>query len=111
MPRPRLQRLVRFMPKVNYFKPAGIPMRNLKEIRLTVEELEAIRLKEAESMTQENASKKMNVSRVTFQRTLKSAHRKIAEALTKGKALRIEGGSFVLKTENNKNRLRGRMNG
>lgn len=30
------------LPGVKYFKPIGIPMKDLEEIRLTVEELEAL---------------------------------------------------------------------
>lgn len=97
--RPRLKRLVSFLPRVNYFKPAGVPLRQLEEINITVEELEALRLKDIEGLDQEKASKKMNVSRVTFQRILKDAHKKIARALVSGSALRIEGGSFILEKE------------
>ena len=38
----------------------------------------------------------MNVSRQTFGRIIESAHKKVAEALVKGKALKIEGGEFEM---------------
>ena len=84
------------MPGVTYFKPAGIPLRALEEIRLTVEEAEAIRLKDLEGLEQEEGAEKMNISRPTFQRVLASARKKMAEALLNGKAIRIEGGNFEI---------------
>jgi len=84
------------MPGVTYFKPAGIPLRALEEMRLTVEEAEAIRLKDLEGLEQEGGAEKMNVSRPTFQRILASARQKIADALLNGKAIRIEGGNFEM---------------
>jgi predicted DNA-binding protein (UPF0251 family) len=53
MPRPPKCRRVAFLPDVTYFKPAGIPLRALGEVRLSVEEAEAIRLKDLESFEQE----------------------------------------------------------
>ena len=84
------------MPGVTFFKPAGIPLRALEESRLTVEEAEAIRLKDLEGLEQEEGAEKMNISRPTFQRVLASARQKIADALLNGKAIRIEGGNFEM---------------
>jgi len=95
MPRPPIPRLVEHIPKVTYFKPAGIPLRLLEEVELTVDELEAIRLKDIEGLEQEEAAARMGIARTTFRRVLVSARAKIAEALVKGKAIRIEGGPFV----------------
>ena len=89
-------RRVSFMPGVTYFKPAGVPLRALKEVRLSVEEVEALRLKELEGLEQEQGAEKMNISRPTFQRVLSSARGKIADALLSGKAIRIEGGNFEM---------------
>ena len=94
MPRPPKCRRVAYIPGVNYFKPAGIPLRMLDEVRLSLDEAEAIRLKDLEGLEQEPGAKKMNISRPTFQRVLASARQKIAEALLNGKAIRIEGGNF-----------------
>jgi predicted DNA-binding protein (UPF0251 family) len=94
MPRPPKCRRVAFLPEATYFKPAGIPLRVLDEVRLSVEEAEAIRLKDLEGLEQEQAAGKMNISRPTFQRVLASARQKIADALLSGKAIRIEGGNF-----------------
>ena len=96
MPRPAKCRRVAFIPGVTYFKPAGIPLRFLEEIRLSIEEAEAVRLKDLEDLEQEQCAEKMNTSRPTFQRVLESARRKIADALLNGKAIRIEGGNFEM---------------
>ena len=96
MPRPPKSRWVAFLPDVTYFKPAGIPLRALEEIRLNVEEAEAIRLKDLEGLEQDEGAEKMNISRPTFQRVLASARQKIADAILNGKAIRIEGGSFEM---------------
>ena len=96
MPRPIKCRRVAFMPGVTYFKPAGIPMRMLDEICLSVEEAEAIRLKDLEDLDQEQCAERMNISRPTFQRVLGSARKKIADVLLNGKAIRIEGGNFEI---------------
>jgi ArsR family transcriptional regulator len=69
----------------------------LEEVVLSVDEFEAIRLADLEGFYQELAAKKMSVSRQTFGRILESAHRKVAEALVRGKALKIEGGETIMK--------------
>lgn len=94
MSRPPKCRRVNFLPDVTYFKPAGIPLRALVEVNLSVEELEAIRLRDGEDLDQEDGARRMNVSRPTFQRVLRSARKKLADALLTGKAIRIEGGNF-----------------
>lgn len=94
MPRPPKCRRVGFVPDVTVFKPAGAPLRELEEEVLTVEELEAIRLKDLEGLQQEECAEIMQISRPTFQRDLVSAREKIARALVEGRALRIEGGNY-----------------
>lgn len=96
MSRPSKCRQVAYMPEVTYFKPAGIPLRVLEEVRLSIEEAESLRLKDLEGFEQEQAAKKMNISRPTFQRILASARKKIADALLNGKAIRIDGGNFEM---------------
>jgi len=90
MSRPKKLRCVRCKPDATYFKPRGIPLVELEEISITMDELEAIRLADYEGLYQENAASKMKISRQTFGRILYEAHRKIAECLIKGKALKIE---------------------
>jgi predicted DNA-binding protein (UPF0251 family)/predicted Fe-Mo cluster-binding NifX family protein len=84
---------------VTYFKPAGIPLRALDEVRLSVEEAEALRLKELEGLEQAEGAERMSISRPTFQRVLKSARVKVVDALLNGKAIRIEGGHFEIATD------------
>jgi uncharacterized protein len=81
MSRPLKCRRVSIFPLVKYFKPAGIPIKILEEVCLSIEELEAIRLKDLEGLEQEQGAEKMNISRPTFQRVLTSARQKIAAAL------------------------------
>jgi uncharacterized protein len=87
------------LPGVTYFKPRGIPLTRLENIELTFDEFEAIRLADSEGLYQETAAIKMNISRATFGRILESAHKKIADALISGKAIKIEGG-VVTMTQN-----------
>jgi predicted DNA-binding protein (UPF0251 family) len=71
-------------------------LRELELVSLSVEEYEALRLADIEGLYQEEAAERMEVSRPTFHRILKEAHRKVATALVEGKALGIEGGDYVL---------------
>ena len=75
-----------------YFKPRGVPMSELQEVTLSVDELEALRLTNLEELYQEDAAKKMGVSRQTLGNIVKSARRKITDALVNGKAMCISGG-------------------
>lgn len=92
MPRPKQCRRVCLSPDCTYFKPAGIPASTLEEVVLAVDELEAMRLVDVEGLYYEQAAERMSVSRRTFGRIIDSARRKVAQALTQGMALRIEGG-------------------
>lgn len=90
MVRPKMCKRLRFHPKAHYFKPQGIPMHQLEEVVLSKEEMEAIKLKDFDGLEQVEAAEKMNTSQSTFQRILSSARIKIAEAIVKGQALKIE---------------------
>jgi predicted DNA-binding protein (UPF0251 family) len=96
MPRPRLCRRVGFNPAITYFKPRGVPLADLEEVILNVDELEAVRLKDLEGLDQEECAKKMDISQPTFHRLVQSARKKVADSIVNGKALRIEGGNFRL---------------
>jgi uncharacterized protein len=93
MSRPRCCRWIAGRPIATVFHPAGISVRVLDEIVLTLDEFEAIRLADLEGLYQEQAAERMIVSRPTFGRILAAAHRKVAEALAHGKTLKIEGGT------------------
>lgn len=96
MARPTKDRIIEKLPEIRFFKPAGVPGHQLEIVEMTMEEVEALRLKDVESLTQAEAAEVMNVSRPTFQRVLTSARKKAAEALTCGKAIKFEGGDYRL---------------
>lgn len=96
MTRPKKCRRIAFIPGVTYFKPAGIPMRFLDEVCLSLEETEALRLKDIEGLNQADCAERMNISRPTVQRILESARKKISHALLNGKAIKIEGGNVEM---------------
>ena len=72
-----------------YFKPQGIPLCNLEEVELELDEVEALRLADLEELYQADAAQKMGVSRQTFGNIIARAHKKVASAILGGKALRI----------------------
>ena len=96
MPRCRKPRWVDFQPGVTFFKPRGVSVADLETVGLGLDELEALRLADTEGMEQIRAAKKMKISQSTFQRILTEAHKKVAEALVKGKAIKVEGGEVMM---------------
>ncbi len=70
MPRPPIERAVSGVPRITLFKPAGVPARELEQLQLGVDELEAIRLVDLEGLSHEQAAKVMGVSRQTVGRVL-----------------------------------------
>jgi predicted DNA-binding protein (UPF0251 family)/predicted Fe-Mo cluster-binding NifX family protein len=94
MSRPPLERAVGGVPRVTLFKPAGVPARDLEQLRLTVDELETIRLVDLEGLSHEQAAEAMGVSRQTVGRVLERGRAKVAEALVGGKAILIGGGHY-----------------
>ena len=95
MPRPRLCRRINFNPAVTYFKPQGVPMRFLEVVQLTLEEVEALRLKNIKNLEQTACAGKMGTSQSTFQRILSSAYKKISIALINGQAIKIANTKFM----------------
>lgn len=95
MPRPFAPRRVEHEPEVTYFKPSGVPLRDLEEVELTIDELEALRLANLEKLSQQEAAARMGVHQSTFHRTILRAREKLTEALVNGKAIRIEGGVLM----------------
>lgn len=93
MPRPTCPRRISHLPPSRFFKPAGIPLYELKVVELLPEELEAMRLADVQDLYHVDAAQQMAISRQTFDRILRRAHRKVAEALVHGKALRIASSS------------------
>jgi len=64
-------------------------LNDLEVVSLSLEELEALRLKNIEDLDQETAAKKMKTSQSTYQRILSAAYKKISDALVNGKAIEI----------------------
>jgi len=89
MVRPIKPRLLRGSPKTFYFKPRGIPLAVLEEIVLEPDEFEALKLHDCDNLNQITAAKKMHISQPTFARILDRAYKKIAQAIVKGKAIKI----------------------
>ena len=81
MPRPRCPRRITHSPPTDYFKPRGIPLRDLKEVELAADELEAFRLADLEGLYRKEAAEKIGVLRQTFDRIVRSARAKVAEVL------------------------------
>jgi len=71
-------------------------MLQLDEVRLTVDEREAIRLSDFMGLSHEEAGSRMGVSRATFGRMIQRARKIVADALINGKAINVEGGNFRL---------------
>lgn len=95
MVRPRQCRRIGHKPEATRFKPQGIPAKELEEVTLHFDELEAMRLKDYEQIEQTSAAAQMEISQPTFHRLLREARRKVVEVITTGKSLRVEGGSYV----------------
>lgn len=96
MPRPQRCRRIGWLPPQSVFKPAGRPGAELDEVRLSVDEFEAMRLADHEGLYHDQAAQRMGVSRQTFGRILESGRKKVARALVEGLILRIEGGVFEM---------------
>lgn len=94
MARPTKFRRVEFFPEDTYFTPLDKKGCKIDEMTLKLEELEAMRLKDIEDLNQEECAKRMQVSRQTFQNIIDSARKKVAIALTDGKAIKIDGGNY-----------------
>ncbi len=90
--RPKKIRWIKCAPQERCFKPLGKPLSRLKNVYLTIDEFEAMRLACFEKLKQLQAAKLMKISRPTFSRILTSAQAKIADGLVNIKAIRIEGG-------------------
>jgi uncharacterized protein len=94
MARPPIERSVAGLPRITLFKPAGVPARELEQLQLAVDELEAIRLVDLEGLSHEEAAEVMGVSRQTVGRVLERGRGKVADALVGGKAILIGGGQY-----------------
>lgn len=88
--RRRLRRKIGYNFAQHYFKPRGIPLTELDEIKITDEELETLRLRFLSDLNQHEAAEKMGISQSQYQRDIVKAMEKITKALIEGKAILIE---------------------
>ncbi|WP_067174638.1 DUF134 domain-containing protein [Sulfurospirillum sp. UCH001] len=88
MARHKSKRSISFRPLCNDFSPKEHT--SSETITLLAEEVEALYLMDLLELYQEEAALKMEVSRPTFARIIKSARNKVALALLGGKALHLE---------------------
>lgn len=96
MPRPIKHRRICSLPESTRFGPLDSNMDQRNQIRMTVDEYEALRLIDLEGFTQEECAQQMNVARTTVQGIYMEARKKAAESLVNGKELLIEGGQYRL---------------
>ena len=77
-------------PGTEVFKPVGIPLRELDQVQLAADELEALHLCDLQGLSQQEAGERMGVSRGTVQRLVSEGRRKVVAAISEGQALVIE---------------------
>jgi predicted DNA-binding protein (UPF0251 family)/predicted Fe-Mo cluster-binding NifX family protein len=94
--RPAKWRCLECLPGAKLFGPVGIPARQLEKLRLSFDELEALRLLHLEGVTQAEAGRRLGVSGSTVSRMADRAHRVITEALVLAKGVCIEGGPVTV---------------
>ncbi len=94
MPRKRCCGRIEEEPSCRQFRPdcAG----SAASVRLGLEEVEAIRLKDLQGLDQEACARQMGLTRPTFQRLLATARRKLAAALVEARSIEIEGGHYTM---------------
>ena len=90
MARPVRCRRIEQLPVYRSFSPDDITA--AENVRMTVDEFEALRLLDGEGLTQEACAVRMNIARTTVTAIYNSARRKVADALVHGKRLLITGG-------------------
>ncbi|MBU2437481.1 MAG: DUF134 domain-containing protein, partial [Candidatus Omnitrophica bacterium] len=72
--RPKKTRWVKCEPGERCFRPQCKPLYKLDGIYMTLDEFEAVRLADYEGLKQDEAAKKLKISRPTFSRIITSAH-------------------------------------
>ena len=97
MARPKRLRRLAFAPPAHSFFPAGEEDHPAQKdiVILTMDEFESLRLADLECHSQEEAAKKMGISRATFGRIVESGRSKVARALVQGCRIEISGGAFM----------------
>ncbi len=96
MGRPHRGRRIGHQPGSTFFKPAGVPVKELRITTIELDELEAMRLVDGEELKQTEAAEKMNISQSTIARLLAAGRKKAALALAHGEALQLKQGDAPL---------------
>lgn len=96
MGRPHRGRRIGHNPDTTFFKPAGVPVKELRTTSILLDELEAMRLVDGEELKQTEAAKRMGISQSTIARLLASGRKKTALALAHGEALKLQQGDAPL---------------
>jgi uncharacterized protein len=99
MVRPRRFRRILEEPQIRCFKPEKANLDSLEPIKVTIDEFEAIRLRDYHDIQQKRSAEIMGISQPTFHRILTSARKKIAEALIDGNTIMIVGEDFITNKE------------
>jgi predicted DNA-binding protein (UPF0251 family) len=95
MPRPKRFRRILEEPQIRCFKPERDNIGSFKPIEITVDEFEAIRLRDYHDIQQKRSAEIMGISQPTFHRILTSARKKISKALVDGNTIVIVGGNYI----------------
>ena len=96
MARPHRGRWIGHNPHATFFKPAGVPVKELRTTTIELDELEAMRLVDGEELKQTEAAERMGISQSTIARLLSSGRKKAALALAHGEALQLLQGEAPL---------------
>jgi uncharacterized protein len=99
MARPQKSRKVLNPPLMKGYKPFGIPVCEIEQVTLKIEEYESFKLVDYNLHSQDEAAELMNVSRPTFTRIYNRALKTIIKAFVEGKAIVIEGGNYQFDKE------------
>jgi predicted DNA-binding protein (UPF0251 family) len=86
--------MVGFLPPVQCFQPGDAPASGVEVVNLSLDEWEAVRLKDYLGLEQEECAGLMGVAQSSLQRILATARLKLASAVVEGKAITIRGGAY-----------------
>ena len=89
MARPCKDRIVSKDFKICCFIPFSISKQDMDKVELKIEEIQAIKFANLDLLSNKTWAENMWISASTFNRILKSANKKIADAIINSKAIKI----------------------
>jgi uncharacterized protein len=95
MARPRRVRRISEESKIRCLNQGDEDLDSLPSIEISIDEFEAIRLRDYHDIQQKKSAEIMDISQPTFHRTLSSARKKIAKSLIEGNTIIIVGGDQI----------------